>query len=302
MEPMAENILSPGWRRAWHLTAAVLGLITPATGRVAASCVLPPAAEIQMRWLAENPDPYTSHLLGGDVYLKAGCLDDAEAAYRKARETLVEMPAGEKRETMDLGVLGSLELVAAHRTLRRGDVPGARRALASILDRYVHTRLLLTTTFTLADLGRVVRLDARESELLETSLRKLAENGFWQADAYLADRRLLAGEGEGLLAELEERLQEELPVLRRIALQTTYADVLFKLGRLLEAQLLLAEIEDEVAEKVVEPEFRVQYLKLCHDVWQMRARRGGDPHAQERAAAFTTALLQLQAIATGDIR
>jgi len=300
------RIASRGRHQAWPwgfgLLATLTGLGPLAADALAAGCAVPPAAVAGLKWASENPDAYTSHLLRGDVYLRAGCLDEADAEFIKTREVLVDRPAGEERDKLEQGAIGSRELVAALRTLRRGEMTEARRALAAILDRYVHTRLLLMTTLTLADLGRQMTLDPRESEVLEGSLRKLAENGYWQADAYLVDRRLVAGEGARILDELEERLQAELPVLRRIALQVTYADALFKLGRLLEAQLLLAEVEDEVAEKVVDSELRIQYLKLCLEVWQTRARRGHDPGAQERVEAFASALLQLRAIAAGESR
>lgn len=257
------------------------------------ACELDNSQQAALYEAAGNPDVFTRHLSCGDIFLLAGCFNEARREFRAARAALEDesaYPSGDRTNRLKTAAEGSLQLVTALEDDRAGRTEVAKRKLIELLQTTELARLLHLVPFALADLGRRVELNEQEAALLESHLFQLSIRGHWKATAYLVDRRLAAGEAERALDEIETRLQGNLSTIDRIALQLGYADALHKAGRLLEAQLMLQQIEEEVAEKVIDPELRRYYLTVCLAVWESRNALAGTAESRRRVTSYRDAL------------
>jgi hypothetical protein len=230
----------------------------------------------------------TLHQREGLAYLDIRCLDEARAAFQQEILDAANL-APEMRESQRGMGQFLLDLTQAFVDWRNGDLNSARVSFLRLSDeampRVVNTRAI----FALAELLLQAPDDSSWAKL-DPKLKELDENRkFWTARRY----RLLYGFAQenapARIAELEKILSQDLSTRERLENQVLLATLLRKAGRLMEARLLTAEIEDDVGNGAISPDLRAAYVRECAAIASEQARNG-DTEAAARYQVYLHAL------------
>lgn len=228
------------------------------------------------------------------VYLDAGCLEDAQQWYLKARDNVgVE---DQNRQSRLNGINGALQIIDAIHQYRAGMRADAIAALTRIVQTY---RLMDVTPRALFLLGQLLVSDPDPSAwgVVEDGLKGLTqdESWSWQAKLLLTDHEIAVSGATEAIAHLQADLAGELPTGRQLILKVLLAHALERNSRIAEAQIILANIEKDFGLYVLDPDARIFYLKVAVDVWSRRIEIGGDTGAADRLVVLRRAFKEAQA-------
>ncbi|HEY2090377.1 MAG TPA: hypothetical protein VGJ81_00680 [Thermoanaerobaculia bacterium] len=253
-----------------------------------ADCRLPDPVRQQMRQVSSLPDGLAHYNRGLDYY-DYHCYSEASAELRSAVTVLSALPQPSTKEKELLGLSRSARaLMEAHLRLSSDRVT----ALDDMLAVAQHTFPSVVKVDATMDLTRLLAPDAPQWAQLERVLLTLADQGYWQATKVVAHRKLARGE------DASAYLQQQLANARRVefghAIRIILADVWRASGRTLEAWLLIRSIERPVGEQVLDPELRLEFLRVAAAVADGRGRTG-DTEAASAAAIYEMARRDVEA-------
>lgn len=276
--------------RIARVAVGALLLLAGMVSTGSAECRLSPEDSARLKRLSSGnglTDQNRFHALG-IFYLDHRCYAEARTAFTAA------LAGKEGRPTVSASTTAFLLFLDALEMRERGELKLAQEKLVEVLRQSFHTAILERVPFVLADLLSQ-RPNPEASKFLDEQLRAAPNGGSWMLRTILIKRLLEQGRGAEALAQTESELAGELEASRRIELQLQLAYLLFAQKRLAEAQILIAQLDEEIGETALDRGLRINFLLLAVQVWSERVRRGGDPTAAWKLEAYSKAYNQLDA-------
>jgi len=267
--------------RSWIVAAL---LAAPA---LYAECALPPEVRLQMDLLTGRPG-FVHYNRGLSLY-DFGCATEAEVELN----TAIAQLAGDAALTpsdRDLLALArdALTLARAQQLLQKGERSAAVARLMDVArgaESLIQLRALIAV---------VPLLDEQSPHwpAVERALDVLARRGYWQAEKVVAQRAVAGGRAAAAAAHLEQRLAAAENVHDMFAAATLLADVWRAAGRTLEAWLLIRKTEREAGTDLVDPELRVELIRVAAAIAGARAS-AGDEEAKRAKVIYESALREV---------
>jgi len=229
------------------------------------------------------------------AYLDANCFREVRLSLDKAEAALAVEKTGsrDEKERRQFAHNGLRQYIDALDLFAQGKREEAKNKLFQLVDenrtRDVYFRSTLTLASWLAE-----ESDAKEWGRIEPYLKELSDFKIWQTDFLIRNHQVTVGQGQTAIQELTAQLAANLGVEQKLALEILLSEILFKMGRLLDAQIMTSLIEDEVGLKVLDISLRLRFLGLSANIWDAVAQSGGGPYAARRAQTYAAALAQAQ--------
>ena len=238
-----------------------------------AECSMPsPAADA----IAKMPNAlagFALHRSQGLVYVNFGCLDEAHQSFEAALSDAGGEPDEDKQGTAQEWAQSLIDYTQALLDWHDGRAAQAKETLLRLSSPTEHPEVNSRAALALAQYLSDQPDDAVWNAL-RPALAVLGKNGFWEARFYLAIYGLNSGNAPARCAELEEELDDDLPVLQKLELEAILAEVFRRSGSRTQAKLLASQIEDEFGVKVLDPDLRLFFVRLCAGIWSVEARQG----------------------------
>lgn len=275
----------------WSRTTAanVVWLVALSVGAAPsrASCALPPQIQAEVQRFGKDG---VGHYNRAISYYDFGCLDDAEAEFKAAMEMLKATSAKKLSDKVVLALArDGLTLVNAQQLLREGDKATAVAKMLTVAtgaDSLIKLRGLVAIV-------PLIDPQSAERKTVEKELDTLAGRGYWQATKVLAQGDLARGNATGASARLEQRMTAAATIHDAFATAILLADVWRGAGRTLEAWLLIRRIDADAGTDLLDPELRVEFIRVATAVAAARAS-AGDPDAARAKTIYEAALREVQ--------
>jgi hypothetical protein len=275
----------------------VVALFIAATPAAAQNC--PASAGIKARLDRLNQftaSPGYSFQIG-DAYLDANCFADAKQWLLKAKAEAEAEPEsneparGARRTTIE----GCLALLDARERWARGDSSGAKSELIGLVRTYTQERVRVRSVITLAELIEG-HPDPAAWQQIQPVLEGFLERPFlvWSASRALVNHFVLTQDVPSAIDYLRKIQSRPLSVQVSLQLKIRLGQCLNLAGRSAEARILVSSLEKEVGEELLDPNARVDFLRLGADVWRKRANTAPDPDAAQKAGVYESALKEAE--------
>lgn len=265
----------------------------PAIAQGTSGCVIPPAMQAN---LANPPRPgagYAAFRSLGYSYLQIHCLDEAEAAYRQMREEAKSLPDETRDNTIELSGL-FLEFVNGLRAAQHGDYETAFKSFSRCSNgEIIPTDLSWPAATQYAKL-MMAHFNPTYWPDLKAKLEFFREESFWLASAYLVLSDLNPTNAETKISEMRSKLEADQPIIGVLIDKTILIDMLIRTGRLIEADILMRDIEEDIGNKAWNRDLRTYYLQLCVTL-SMQLSAAGIHDAAVRLPYYQRALEDLNA-------
>lgn len=233
----------------------------------------------------------------GDAYLDAGCFADAKRWLLKAKAEVEREPEsneparGARRTTIE----GCLALVDARERWVQGDNVGAKSELIGLVRTYTQERVQVRSVITLAELIES-QPDPVAWQQIQPALEGFLTRPFlaWSASRALVNHFMLT---QGIPAAIDyvRMIQSRsLPMQVALQLKVRLGQCLNLAGRSAEARILVGSLEREIGDELLDPNARVEFLRLGAEVWRKRADTASDPDAANRAGIYEAALKEAE--------
>jgi len=256
-------------------------------GSLRANCTLPPQIQAEVQSFGKDGVGRYNRAIS---YYDFGCLDDAESDFKTAIEMLKTTSAKKLSDKVVLALArDGLALVNAQQLLRRGDKATAVAKMLSVAtgaDSLIKLRALVAIV-------PLIDPQSAERKTVEKELDTLAARGYWQAEKVLVQGDVARGQAVAASARLEQRMAAVDTIHDAFATAILLADVWRGAGRTLEAWLLIRRIDPDAGTDLLDPELRVEFLRVAATVATARASTG-DPDAARAKTIYESALREVQ--------
>jgi tetratricopeptide (TPR) repeat protein len=240
----------------------------------AATCHLSPMDQRQLAYFsrAEEKGIGRRGYNRGLTLLGGGCYSEAIEAFSDAEAKLQAVPEPTPIQKDVLGFARAARALAqALQKAERGD---RSAAIAQIFRSVIPGPESVVKREALLRLSTLLAPGAPEWAEIQDDLIILASRGDWKAQRALTDHLLTSGPPAVAVAQLEKRLRSTQEIETSLGLRILLADAYRRTGRLLEATILVAELDREVGEKVLDWELRLLYLKVGAELARGRSADG----------------------------
>jgi hypothetical protein len=230
----------------------------------------------------------------GDVWLDANCFAEARYWLNKAREEVNVEPEsneparGDRLSTID----GCLALLNARQSWAQGDPASAKSQLLKLISTYTQDRVTTRAILTLEEVLEN-QPDATIWVQIRPKLETFLSNPFLvgTASRALVNYLFLTKGADAAIAYIREMLSRAQPVQVTLQLRIRLGQSLNLAGRSAEARILVQSLESQLGAELLDPNARVEFLRLGADVWRKRATATpSDTDAAARAVAYADAL------------
>lgn len=208
------------------------------------------------------------------------------------REPESNEPArGVRRTTIE----GCLALVDARERWAQGDKVGAKSELIGLVRTYTQERVQVRSIFTLAELIES-QPDPAVWQQIQPKLEEFIARPFfaWSASRALVNHLVLTQGVPAAIDYVRKIQSRSLPVQVALQLKIRLGQCLNLAGRSAEARILVGSLEKEIGDELLDPNARVEFLRLGAEVWRKRADTVSDPGAANKARIYELALKEAQ--------
>jgi hypothetical protein len=273
-----------GVRHLGRVAAAILSLLCATVA--SAECILPPIAQASVFGLTTPAARYTQAL----TYADHQCLPEAKALLKDAAAGLDGQTGGRTAILRNL-VTFATEYVGALEALDAHDNQRAYTALRRIIQsgtNVVSLRAVIT-------LGKAIVANGEPAmwTAVEEPLQELARRGYVEADMLLVERLV---QSRGLsygIADVEQRLEDAGDLQRALSLEVFLIELYSRAGRLLDAELLLSELEPDAADTLLDLGMRQRLLAVGVTVSEALVQQGRTEFTAQRDA-YARALAEIR--------